>query len=97
MSDPKTEIIEKFKNEGVPLNLAKALVAVSLVQMAERMDYEELTQKLDSGFELIDSVYAPDMRLVPVSLLNEILEGKQSAETLIRLTQIVTVVECSTK
>jgi hypothetical protein len=32
---------------------------------------------------------APNMRLVPVSLLNEMLEGRQNADTFIRLTKIV--------
>jgi hypothetical protein len=73
------------------MSIRKAAKELLEANMAEAWRYptvwEPLVARLAEAVKDLDP--APNMRLVPVSLLNEILEGRQNAETFIRLTKIV--------
>jgi hypothetical protein len=73
------------------MSIIKAAKALLEANMAEAWRYptvwEPVVDRLAEAVKDLEP--APNMRLVPVSLLNEILEGRQSSETFIRLTKIV--------
>jgi hypothetical protein len=50
---------------------------------------EERIEAIGPRIRTPDEFAGKNMRLVPVSLLNEILEGRKNAETFTRLTKIV--------
>jgi hypothetical protein len=73
------------------MSIIKAAKALLEANIAEAWRYptvwEPVVDRLAEAVKDLEA--APNMRLVPVSLLNEILEGRQNAETFTRLTKIV--------